>query len=135
MQSLLLRSKATENFKRDAIRFAAGQDVESIVTLGHTPRVKVERTLAQLISAEPELEVQRVVVQGASGCSDFVGEILVDTPTGSRTFSFKWCCRWRAQQEGWSDYFGFPDQIRAAREFGWDCFEEWEEKVAGGVPA
>ena len=49
------------------------------------------------------------------------------------TFSFTWCCRWRAEQEGWKDYFGFPDQIRAAREFGWDCFQRWSES-AGDVP-
>ena len=33
-----------------------------------------------------------------------------------RTVRFHWDCKWKAQQEGWSDYFGFPDQMRAARE-------------------
>ena len=45
---------------------------------------------------------------------------------GERQVRFHWDCKWRAQQEGWVDYFGFPDQIRAAREFGWRCFERWE---------
>ena len=44
---------------------------------------------------------------------------------------FHWDCKWRAQQQGWVDYFGFPDQTRAAREFGFDCFRSWvEEEVS-----
>jgi hypothetical protein len=39
---------------------------------------------------------------------------------------FAWDCRWRAQQQGWVDAFGFPDQIRAADEFGWNCFQHWQ---------
>ena len=34
--------------------------------------------------------------------------------------------RWRAEQQGWVDAFGFPDQIRAADEFGWNCFHRWQ---------
>lgn len=130
MESILVRSNATENFKRDVLRFAAGEEASTIDIVGYAPRVKVERVLIQLLSAEPELVIQRVEVQGNSGCSDFVGELAVETPTGRRQFSFTWCCRWRAEQEGWRDYFGFPDQIRAAREFGWDCFERWHETGA-----
>lgn len=133
MESILVRSRATEGFKRDVLRFAAGDQVSSIEVIGFAPRVKVERVLVQLLSAEPDLVVQRAAVRGTSGCSDFVGEISVETPTGSHTFGFSWCCRWRAEQEGWSDYFGFPDQIRAAREFGWDCFERWESRPTGTV--
>lgn len=136
MESILVRSQATDAFKRDLLRFVAGEDVSNIDIVGYAPRVKVERVLVQLLNAEPELAVHRVAVRGTSGCSDFVGEVAVETPTETRTFSFTWCCRWRAEQEGWRDYFGFPDQIRAAREFNWDCFERWEEKSVGaGVPA
>ena len=133
MESILARSQATEAFKRDLVRFAAGEEVSAVRIDGFAPRVKVERVLTQLLHAEPELVVQRVVVHGTSGCSDFVGEIAVETPTENRTFSFTWCCRWRAEQEGWRDYFGFPDQIRAAREFKWDCFQRWEEKVVAAA--
>lgn len=136
MESILARSRATEGFKRDVLRFAAGEQTSSVEVVGFAPRVKVERVLVQLLSAEPDLAVQRVAVRGESGCSDFVGEITVETTTGSLAFGFTWCCRWRAEQEGWSDYFGFPDQIRAAREFGWDCFERWEPRpTVAAAPA
>lgn len=135
MESILARSKATEAFKQDVLRFASGDEPAAIQILGYAPRVKVERVLVQLLSAEPDLAVRSAKVRGASGCSDFTGEIIVETPTATRTFSFVWCCRWRAEQEGWKDYFGFPDQIRAAREFGWDCFQRWSEKGSGLIDA
>ena len=128
MESILARSQATDAFKRDLVRYAAGEEVSAVRIVGFAPRVKVERVLTQLLNAEPQLVIQRVAVHGSSGCSDFVGEVAVETPTETRTFSFTWCCRWRAEQEGWRDYFGFPDQIRAAREFKWDCFQKWEQK-------
>lgn len=133
MESILVRSKATEQFKRDVLRFAAGAEVSNIEIIGYAPRVKVERVLINLLNAEPELVVQRVAVRGTSGCSDFTGELTVETPTRTLTFSFSWCCRWRAEQQGWRDYFGFADQIRAAREFGWDCFQRWEETSSPSI--
>ena len=27
------------------------------------------------------------------------------------------------------DHWGEPDQIRAAREFGWQCFAHWAERA------
>ncbi|MBA3891990.1 MAG: hypothetical protein H0X64_15840 [Gemmatimonadaceae bacterium] len=134
MESILARSKATEAFKQDVLRFSAGEEPTVIEVLGYAPRVKVERVLIQMLNAEPELVVRSVKVRGASGCSDFSGEATVETPTGQRTFAFSWCCRWRAESEGWKDYFGFPDQIRAAREFGWDCFQRWAEVASAGEP-
>ena len=133
MESILARSKATEAFKHDVIRFAAGDSAASIQVLGYAPRVKVERVLMQLLHAEPDLVVRSARIHGTSGCSDFSGAAVVETPTGTRTFSFTWCCRWRAEQEGWKDYFGFPDQIRAAREFGWDCFQRWAESSTAEI--
>lgn len=132
MESILARSKATEAFKQDMLRFSAGEAPSGIEVLGYAPRVKVERVLLQLLNAEPELQIRSVKVRGTSGCSDFAGEVSADTPTGRRTFAFSWCCRWRAEAEGWKDYFGFPDQIRAAREFGWDCFQRWAEVAPTG---
>lgn len=132
MESILARSMATEAFKHDVLRFSAGEEPATIEVLGYAPRVKVERVLIQLLNAEPELAIRSVKVRGTSGCSDFTGEVIAETPTGQRTFAFSWCCRWRAEAEGWKDYFGFPDQIRAAREFGWDCFQRWSEVASSG---
>jgi hypothetical protein len=128
MDQLIERSQATAPFK-DAVRsFVEGADTDRIVIRGFAPRVKVERVLAQLLAAEPTLQVERVSLTGRSGCSDFSGVLTVETGADAHQIVFTWCCRWRAEREGWTDYFGFPDQIRAAREFGWDCFHTWERR-------
>jgi hypothetical protein len=92
------------------------------------PRVKVRRVLTQLLATEPALDIEEVVIRGRSGCSDFVGTMDVRTTTGVHVFDFVWDCRWRAEHEGYVDYFGFPDQARAAREFDWQCFQRWERR-------
>jgi hypothetical protein len=120
-------SSATDDFKHDLRAFAASGHAERIVVTRRVPHVKVLRVLCQLLSAEPEVEVSAVRVNAFSGCSDFVGMIDVESPEGIRRFQFAWDCAWRAEQEGWVDCFGFPDQIRAAREFGWRCFRDWQE--------
>ena len=126
MQRILDASSATPDFKADVAAFSMGQPAPRIGVLGYAPRVKVERVLTQLLHAEPDLAIESVQVEGLSGCSDFTGVAEVVAAGETHRFAFTWCCRWRAEQEGWTDYFGFPDQIRAAREFGWDCFQQWE---------
>ena len=121
------RCCATPEFLEAIERYAAGADEERIAVSRWVPRVKVLRVLTQLFDAEPELAVVRVALEAASGCSDFVGTLQVTTESSEHRFTFAWDCRWRAEQEGWTDPFGFPDQIRAAREFGWRCFARWEE--------
>ncbi|HEX6059669.1 MAG TPA: hypothetical protein VFZ11_11720 [Gemmatimonadaceae bacterium] len=121
------RCSATPEFLEAIERYAAGRDDERIAVSRWVPRVKVLRVLAQLFDARPDLAVARVAVEAASGCSDFVGTLHVTTESSEHRFTFAWDCRWRAEQEGWTDPFGFPDQIRAAREFGWRCFARWEE--------
>ena len=128
--SLLDGSRATDAFRADVIALATGKEVGTTIRFRAGPRVKVLRVLAQLLSAEPEMVIQAVAVEGWSGCSDFRGRVAVETPDGVREFDFVWCCKWRALQEGWVDYFGFPDQMRAAREFDWRCFESWRERAA-----
>lgn len=119
---------ARPEFKRDMIAFVRGGDAPRIELRGYTPRVKVERVLTQLLQAHPELELERVRLNGRSGCSDFTGEIVAVTSSETEhCFEFTWCCSWKAEQEGWRDCFGFWDQARAAREFGWDCFRRWEQ--------
>jgi hypothetical protein len=81
-----------------------------------------------LLTSESGLEIETVTIRGRSGCSDFVGTVDVQTSSGSLMFDFEWCCRWRAESEGWVDYFGFPDQMRAAQEFDWRCFRRWERR-------
>jgi hypothetical protein len=134
--SILARSNASQAFKHAVRAFAARQAVTEIVLAHHVPRVKVLRLLTQLLHAHPEFHVERVFVDAHSGCSDFSGTVVVEGGGESRMFEFVWDCRWRAEQEGWTDCFGFPDQIRAAEEFGWQCFQRWRERrdtPAGGL--
>jgi hypothetical protein len=128
--SLLDRSLATEAFKADVRSFVAHQPAPRIATARLAPRVKVVRVLTQLLDAEPALAIDRVQVDAVSGCSDFRGTLAVETVDDTRVFEFVWCCQWRADERGWRDAFGFSDQIRAAREFDWRCFEEWREAGA-----
>jgi hypothetical protein len=123
---LLTRSKATEAFKEDVRAFLAHEPAERVTAARPSPRVKVARLLTKLVHDEPELQLERVHLDARSGCSDFRG-VLTATTADERTlaFHFVWDCHWRAEQEGWVDAFGLPDQIRAAREFGWQCFESW----------
>jgi hypothetical protein len=118
---------AHPDFKRELLDFVKGGAAPRIELTGYTPRVKVERVLTQLFRARPDLEVQRVRLTARSGCSDFTGELVAVTANDAEhRFRFTWCCSWKAEQEGWRDCFGFWDQARAAREFGWDCFQRWE---------
>jgi hypothetical protein len=125
MELILCNSQATDSFKLDVAAFCAGRVAPRVAVDGFAPRVKVERVLMQLLSTEPSLPITRVVVRGRSGCSDFVGEVKVETVSETHVFDFVWDCRWRAQEEGWTDCFGLPDQMRAAQEFGWQCFQAW----------
>ena len=118
---------AHPDFKRELREFVRGGDASRIELVGYTPRVKVERVLTQLFHAHPDLPVERVRLSARSGCSDFTGELVAVTAgEAEHRFSFTWCCSWKAEQEGWKDCFGFWDQARAAREFGWRCFQRWE---------
>lgn len=126
LTAYLTAAAADADFKRDMLAYLGGGATSRIQLDGHAPRVKVERVLTQLLHAEPQLEVERVQLRARSGCSDFSGELLVMAGDTQRRFAFTWCCAWRAEQEGWRDCFGFWDQARAAREFGWDCFQRWE---------
>jgi hypothetical protein len=125
---LLARSCATPRFKTDVLAFASRADVASITLSRAVPRIKVIRLINQLLHAHPEFAIERLHIDARSGCSDFVGTVVVEGAGESRLFEFAWDCRWRAEQQGWVDAFGFPDQIRAADEFGWNCFQRWQER-------
>ena len=128
METLVHQSFATSEFKADVLSFLAGEPTERVKVETFVPRVKVRRLLAHLLHSEPSLEIEKVVVRGSSGCSDFVGSVDVHTTSGSHLFDFVWDCRWKAESEGYVDYFGFPDQTRAASEFDWRCFQRWERR-------
>lgn len=127
------RSRATVSFRTAAAAFARdGRPNEQIRFNAYSPPVKVARTLTKMLEEHADLEVESVEIDAASGCEFYRGELRIHTPQGVRRVEFHWDCKWKAAQEGWTDYFGFPDQIRAAREFGYDCFRSWnavEEKV------
>lgn len=125
IEQILAQSRAAEQFKADVRTFVERGSASRVEIVGHGPTVKVQRLLAQLLATESHLPIERVEIRGQSGCSDFVGTMRVTTMDTVEDIEFAWCCRWRAEQEGWTDYFGFPDQIRAAREFDWRCFESW----------
>ncbi len=123
---LLDATAAHPEFKREVSDYLRGGAVSRIELEGYAPRVKIERVLTQLFHSQPELTVERVVVRGRSGCSDFTGEVRVYAGEAEHRFEFTWCCAWKAREQGWKDCYGFWDQQRAAREFGWQCFERWE---------
>ena len=117
---------AHPDLKREVLEYLQGGSATRLELRGYAPRVKVERVLTQLFHAHPDLRIERIELSARSGCSDFVGTIQVQTASETRVYEFVWDCRWRAEQEGWMDCFGFPDQIRAAREYDWRCFVRWE---------
>jgi hypothetical protein len=125
---LLDRSSAAEPF-RDALRrfVREGRPNERVAYSRHCPPVKVERALTRALEEYPHLEVESIRIEAASGCEFFRGTMELDTPGETRRVAFNWDCKWKAEEMGWADWFGFPDQARAAREFGHDCFRAWNE--------
>lgn len=128
LSELLAKSSATPEFKAAALKLEAEQKTNELVRFprGGNPPVKVQRILMALLEARPELAISSVEVAGQSGCSDYRGVIQVE-PSGTR-FKFVWDCAWKASQLGWNDSFGFPDQQRAARLYGYQCIEVLKEE-------
>lgn len=126
LEQLLAASRADDGFKDDVRRFWAGQQAPRIGVEGHAPTVKVQRLLKQVLSTESALPIERISLRARSGCSDFAGVVEVQADGEHHAFAFHWDCRWRAEQEGWTDWFGLPDQMRAAQEFDWRCFKAWK---------
>lgn len=135
LDSFLTNSQADPAFKAEVLAYASGRNSIRVRSPHYVPTVKVLRVVAQLLSHHPDLIIQSVSVEGVSGCSDFRGIMRVECLDGIREFEFAWDCKWRAMQAGWTDHFGFPDQIRAAREFGHRCFRTWTERATHAVTA
>ena len=124
LHDFLNGSKATEEFKQAVLDFEAGKGSGLIEDTRRNPPVKILRLITFLLREHPELEIQSIRIEAKSGCSDFSGAAWIQP--GDLQIDFKWDCAWRANEQGWKDFFGFPDQIRAAREYGYDCFEKFE---------
>jgi hypothetical protein len=127
LRDLAARSRATPAFRTALDGFLADPRPNGRIEFDRrSPAVKVERALTKLLVEHPELPIERVVIDADSGCEFYRGEMHVSAGAEMLDIRFHWDCKWRAMEQGWTDYFGFPDQIRAAREFGFDCFRAWE---------
>lgn len=121
LDELLSASAATPGFQQAARELAAGKPQSAIRFPRSNPSVKALRVVMKLLEEFPEFPFESVEINGESGCSDYSGAAVAQ-PGGAR-FEFSWNCKWRAEQLGWTDHYGDPDQIRAARTYGYQCFE------------
>ena len=127
----LKRSAATEEFRAAIADFVRTGRSSQTVRFGYgCPAVKVERTITKVLEEYPELPLESIEVEGSSGCEFFRGTATLRAAGEQRRVRFWWDCKWKAQEQGWTDWFGFPDQTRAAREFGHDCFRQFAEEPA-----
>lgn len=124
LETLLNASAATDDFKNAVEQLQAGKSPDKIAYNPGVPAVKAIRAISKLLEVEPGLAIDSVNIQATSGCSDFIGTI--DVNGGQERFNFVWDCAWRAKEQDYKDHFGYPDQIRASREFGYQCFEKFE---------
>ncbi|KAA3600903.1 MAG: hypothetical protein DWQ06_08765 [Calditrichaeota bacterium] len=130
IKNFLNNSKATKEFKESVNDFLNGGKSDLIKYNWTAPRVKVERTLTKIVEELQDLPISKVEIDGSSGCEYFRGTAKIWAEE-ELSIDFEWNCLWKAEEEGYKDYFGMPDQIRAAREFGYDCFKKFNvlEKV------
>ncbi|HEV7703608.1 MAG TPA: hypothetical protein VGO46_04910 [Gemmatimonadaceae bacterium] len=126
LTNILDDSAATSEFKAAVLSVRERVRSPLVTSARPVPHVKIVRLLTHLLDAERELEIASVRIHADSGCSDLTGVIDVVCGDGMRRFSFAWDCAWRASELGWTDCFGFPDQMRAAREYDWRCFKSWQ---------
>ncbi|MEO8879482.1 MAG: hypothetical protein ABI446_03720 [Gemmatimonadaceae bacterium] len=126
LTDILDESAATAEFKAAVLSVRERVRTPLVTAARPVPHVKIVRLLTHLLEVESELEIASVRISADSGCSDLTGVIDVSCTDGARRFSFAWDCAWRASEMGWTDCFGFPDQMRAAREYDWRCFKSWQ---------
>jgi hypothetical protein len=126
LTDILDQSAATPTFKDAVLSVQVRTRTPLITSARPVPHIKIMRLLKHLLSTERDLVIESVRIHADSGCSDLTGVIDVTCVDAMRRFSFAWDCAWRAREQGWSDCFGFPDQMRAAREYDWRCFKSWQ---------
>ena len=121
MEELIAASAATPEFRAAVLELSDRKASSPHIQFSAgNPPVKVLRVILGLIEAHPGLAIDTIAVSGQSGCSDYRGTATVN---GSQKFEFVWDCAWKAEQVGWKDFMGYPDQQRAARTFGHRCFQ------------
>jgi hypothetical protein len=126
LQRVLESSHATQEFKSAVQQYAEGNATTPLIRASAgAPPVKVLRVITKLLESHPQVAFKSVDIQATSGCSDFRGTLKADADS-PLTIRFVWDCAWKARQVGYADHWGEPDQIRAAQEFGYDCFEVFE---------
>lgn len=131
LEELIQASSATSDFKAAIRTFFAGLDSELIRYSAGAPRVKVLRVLMKLFETFPEEEISDARIEGVSSCSAFEGRLWFG-PNGTEVV-FNWDCHWKARQENMNAWYGAPDQTRAAKEFGYQCFETFERVDSADV--
>ncbi|HVE78186.1 MAG TPA: hypothetical protein VNA89_04975 [Gemmatimonadaceae bacterium] len=140
LEQILARSAADDAVKAAVRELAANPcglatSRAAVAAARPAPAVKVLRVLTQLLHAEPALRVRRVRLDATSGCGDFTGILRVDADDERAEYAFSWDCRWRAAEAGLLDPWGYPDQTRAAQQFGWRCFARWELRARSPLAA
>jgi len=124
LKTLLENSEASDAFKNAVQDFADGKESQLIKYSLGSPKVKVQRVLMKLLEVYPDEKITEVNIQGSSSCSGYVGTL--NFGPNKTKISFNWDCEWRAKQEGFITWYGAPDQIKAASQFGYQCFEKFE---------
>lgn len=125
LEELLDGSSATPEFKQAVEELADGRFTGRIEASEGSPPVKVLRFVMKMLEQNPHTAFESVRVDAESTCSGFTGHAVAQP--GELRFEFDWDCAWRAKEEGWKDAFGDPDQIRAARTLGYQCFRRFEK--------
>ncbi|MFQ5752327.1 MAG: hypothetical protein ACE5HI_10050 [bacterium] len=125
LKRLLKNSKATDSFKQALQKFLKGEESELIVYSPGSPAIKIIRVIMKLLEEYPDEAITEVNIQGVSSCSTYRGTLTCG-PEHIK-IEFNWDCRWKAEQEGLKTWFGQPDQTKAARIFGHQCFEKFEK--------
>lgn len=125
LDDLLAASQAEAAFKAAVRSFEAGSLSPLISFFAGAPRVKVLRVVMKILHEYPDEPIKKIHVEGRSGCATFAG--LATIQPGDKSFRFAWDCAWRANVSQLTNIWGIPDQVRAAREYGYQCFRGFEE--------
>jgi hypothetical protein len=129
IDQILEASAASEEFKDAVRRLADGYRTPQLIESSiYHPNPKVLRVVLKLLDTHPQAPIERVKIGGVSGCANFVGTVSYFVPEEHRV-RFNWNCKWKARQESYFLPDGRPDQARAAAEFDYECFREFEEEA------
>lgn len=129
MQEILERSSATDSFKQDVKSLVRGETTRFIHYPLSSPRIKVLRVILKFLDEFPLEPVEAMHLDAISGCATYEGTLRVEP--GDRRFRFVWDCAWRARENKVTNRWGWLDQAEAARQFGYQCFRDFQEVRSG----